>query len=264
MGHYRRLGIGVGTPDNRLGGFSRVLGCLGMPEDHTTKLSGSPETSESEEMYLLTIAVAAEDGHQGPLALAALAEALQVSPASVNEMVRKLEGRDLVSYEPYHGVSLTEAGLVVAHRVLRTRRLWARFLADHLGFTPHQADAMACDLEHVTPEEAAERLADYLGNPEAGPLGRPIPGASSVSGRPSPEPLTSVPAGVTAELAVVAATGPAAGFLAGSGLEPGAVVEVLAIGGGGVLLGTARGQVHLVESTAAAILVHPLGRIDGS
>jgi len=235
-----------------------------MPEDHITKLVGAPETSESEEMYLLSIAVAVEDGHQGPLALAALAEALHVSPASVNEMVRKLEGRDLVSYEPYHGVSLTESGSAVACRVLRHRRLWASFLADHLGFTPHQADAMACELEHVTPEEAAERLAAYLGNPEAGPLGRPIPGATSVSGRPLPESLNSVPAGVTVELAAVAADDPAAGFLAGSGLKPGATAEVLAVGGGGVLLDTARGQVHLVGSTAAAILVYQLGEADGS
>ena len=235
-----------------------------MPEDQTTNLAGAPETTESEEMYLLSIAVAVEDGHQGPLALAALAEALHVSPASVNEMVRKLEGRDLVSYEPYHGVSLTGAGLAVARRVLRTRRLWARFLADHLEFTPHQADAMACELEHVTPEEAAERLAAYLGNPGAGPLGRPIPGTTSVSGRPLPEPLISVPAGVAIELAVVEANDPAAGFLSESGLKPGARVEVLAVGGGGVLLDTARGQVHLVGSTAAAILVYRLGDPDGS
>jgi len=235
-----------------------------MPEEHTANLTGAPETSESEEMYLLTIAMAAEDGHQGLLALASLAEALQVSSASVNEMVRKLEGRGLVSYEPYHGVSLTGEGLAVALRVLRTRRLWARFLADHLGFTPRQADAMACDLEHVTPEEAAERLASYLGNPDSGPLGRPIPGMSSSSERPAPVPLTSVPAGVTAELIVVAATGPAAGFLAGSGLEAGAIVEVIATGGGGVLLDTARGQVHLVESAAAVVLVHPLGGADGT
>jgi len=85
-----------------------------------------------------------------------------------------------------------------------------------------------------------------------------------VSGRPLPESLTSVPAGVTVELAAVAADGPAAGFLAGSGLKPGATAEVLAVGGGGVLLDTARGQVHLVGSTAAAILVYQLGEADGS
>ena len=73
-----------------------------------------------------------------------------------------------------------------------------------------------------------------------------------------------MPAGVAAELVVVAATGPAAGFLAGSGLEPGAIVEILATGGGGVLLDTAGGQVHLVETTAAAILVRPLGGGDGT
>jgi DtxR family Mn-dependent transcriptional regulator len=117
-------------------------------------------------MYLLTISRALEEGHEGPLGLAALAERLGVSSASANEMIRKMADRDLVAYEPYKGASLTSAGSAIARRVLRTRRLWARFLADHLGFTPAEADEMACDLEHVTSSGAAERLADYLGHPE--------------------------------------------------------------------------------------------------
>jgi len=158
--------------------------CSGMPEDNRATTEGQPETSESEEMYLLTILRAGERGHRGPLGLAQLAERLAVSPASVNEMIRKMADRGLVAYEPYKGASLTAAGTEVAVRVVRTRRLWARFLADHLGFSPQQADSMACDLEHVTPPEAVDRLADYLGHPESGPLGRPIPDAGSSPTQP--------------------------------------------------------------------------------
>jgi DtxR family Mn-dependent transcriptional regulator len=126
-------------------------------------------------MYLITLAVAGEDGHAAPLPLAGLAQALGISPISANQMVRRLEGRGLVEYHPYHGVILTPAGCRVAGRVLRGRRLWACFLSDHLGYSPDEADTLACSLEHVTPPEAADRLARFLGDPAADPNGRPIP-----------------------------------------------------------------------------------------
>lgn len=137
--------------------------------------AGVALTSPSEEMYLITVAVAEEEGRPLPLPLADLAQALAISPVSANQMVRRLEERGLVKYHPYHGVALTIPGRQEARRVLRGRRLWGTFLVEHLGFTPEEADALACGLEHVTPPEAADRLARFLGDPALGPLGDPIP-----------------------------------------------------------------------------------------
>ncbi len=39
-----------------------------------------------------------------------IARALKVSPASVTGMLRRLSERDLIHYQPYHGISLTEEG----------------------------------------------------------------------------------------------------------------------------------------------------------
>jgi len=129
-------------------------------------------------MYLITVAVAEEEGRTGPLPLADLAKSLGISPISANQMVRRLEDRGLLQYHPYHGASLTPAGRWEARRVLRGRRLWAAFLVAHLGFDPEEADALACSLEHVTPAKAADRLARFMGDPQVGPLGRAIPPAS--------------------------------------------------------------------------------------
>jgi DtxR family Mn-dependent transcriptional regulator len=235
-----------------------------MPEHLGEEIEGGPHTSESEEMYLLRIAMAFEGGHQGPLKLTTLAGSLGVSSASANEMVRKLAARDLLTYEPYHGVALTADGLEVALRVLRTRRLWSCFLVDHLGFTPGEADAMACDLEHVTPPAAAERLAAFLGDPESGPLGLPIPPAGRVPApAEAPLPLGAFPAGAAVEVVAVAASGAAAGFLASSGVEPGASATISATGAGGVLLETERGGVHLEAGLAASVLVRWAGNRRG-
>jgi DtxR family Mn-dependent transcriptional regulator len=147
-----------------------------MPKDSGPGIAtGAASTTPSEEMYLITVAVAEEEGRPLPLPLADLAQALAISPVSANQMVRRLEDRGLVEYHPYRGVALTAAGRRAAWRVLRGRRLWATFLADHLGFTPEEADALACRLEHVTPPEAADRLGRFLGDPVVGPLGAPIP-----------------------------------------------------------------------------------------
>ncbi len=47
-------------------------------------------------------------------------------------------------------------------RVLRGRRLWTGFLEEHLGFGEEEADALACDLEHLTSPELADRLEAFL------------------------------------------------------------------------------------------------------
>ena len=82
------------------------------------------ELSESEEMYLITIARAVEDGHPEPVPVSLVARELDVSAVSANQMVRKLAGRNYVEYEPYQGVTLTEPGRAVAASILRRRRLW--------------------------------------------------------------------------------------------------------------------------------------------
>ena len=206
-------------------------------------------------MYLITILRAAEEGHAGPLGLAALGERLAVTAASANEKVRKMEERGLVVYEPYKGASLTEAGRSVAIRVLRTRRLWARFLADRLGFSPREADELACDLEHATSGETADRLDEFLGHPGHDPFGVPIPPADAPSADPGAGPLRAAPPGSGVEIVAVAGESEAAGFLAASGLEPGAIATVEAAGAGGVLLSVAGGSVHLGPALADAVLI---------
>lgn len=237
--------------------------CSGMPEDSAAEIASAPEladTSESEQMYLITIAREVEDGNDGPVRLARIAAALDVSVPSANEMIRKLDARSFVTYEPYHGVRLSDSGKAVADRVLRTRRLWATFLVDHLGFSPTEADDQACHLEHATSHDATERLAAYLGNPDAGPLGHPIPAAEGFS-HPAPgQRLREATVGSTVEIAAV--TGPEAvlAFLSAEGIVAGARLRLTAVGASGLLVEISDRPIHLTDVVAAAVEVH---RIDG-
>jgi len=233
-----------------------------MPEDLATEFESMPEllsTSESEQMYLITVARAEESGIEGPVSISKIAGALGVSVPSANEMVRKLDGRGLLVYEPYRGVLLSASGRDIADQVLRTRRLWATFLVEHLGFSPHDADDQACHLEHATSAEAANRLSAFLGNPVSGPLGRPIPQSErSVPRRPIIH-LTDATVGATVEVISVVASGRIADYLTAEGIKAGSLISVAASGSTGLLVDLAGKSVHISASVAGAIEVRRPG-----
>ncbi|MGZ5383066.1 MAG: metal-dependent transcriptional regulator [Acidimicrobiia bacterium] len=213
-------------------------------------------TSESEEMYLIHIAMAGEEGVEGPVGLSRMAEMLSVSPVSVNQMVKKLEARGMVEYLPYKGVELTDAGREIANHVLRRRRLWALFLAEQLGLSDKRADAIACDLEHITPPDLADRLSDLLGDPTSGLQGRPIPNPGLPAPVRTPMILSELPAGAVCTVARVEGSAAIRSFLANEGLVPGAAVTVLAVGGeGDVLVDVDSSNVHLAGQLVGNLLV---------
>jgi DtxR family Mn-dependent transcriptional regulator len=210
-------------------------------------------------MYLITVARAVEEGAREPIPIAVIAETLSVSTASVNEMVNKLAERGILEYQPYHGVRLSERGHAIADRVLRSRRLWATFLADHLGFSPTEADDQACHLEHVTEADAAERLAVFLGEPQADPLGRPIPAPTKSDGsHPGTVRLVDVAVGHAAELVSVDGSDRALSFLEAEGLTSGARLIVLGAGTSGLLV-QGDGPIHVSRELAATIHVREEG-----
>jgi DtxR family Mn-dependent transcriptional regulator len=187
-------------------------------------------TSEAEEMYLITVARAIEDGRSEPVSMSHIATQLDVTGVSVNQMIRKLDARGYVDYEPYRGVSLTDHGRAVASSILRRRRLWGVFLSEQLGMSPARADDVACDLEHVTPDEVADLLSGFLGDPSSGPRGRAIPAGVDDVSVPATRPLSAMAAGAHATIVSVELSEALAGFVADQGLDPGTSIEVLGVG----------------------------------
>ncbi len=215
--------------------------------------------SESEEMYLVSIARLKEADVSSPVPLSHLADSLRVLPVSVNQMVRKLEENGQVVYTPYKGVDLTPEGKAAAMRILRHRRLWEVFLVNELKILPGEASEVACKLEHVIPSGAAERLAEFLGFPSQSPTGKPIPapeGESPVIGDMPVSQLTVFESGVISR---IAGDPQVAEFLRSETLSAGSVVQVLASGShGNLLLQTADGRrIHLSGVIAEAIWVYP-------
>jgi DtxR family Mn-dependent transcriptional regulator len=186
--------------------------------------------SESEQMYLITIARLIENGQPEPIPLSDIAKQMSVLPVSVNQMVRKLERRGFLHYLPYKGVEFTNLGMEIAFRTLRNRRLWEVFLVDHLKVSLEEADTVACNMEHVTPDDIAQRLANFLGDPATGPGGQPIPKIDSDNAFQDWVPLTELEVGMAAYIADIEAPPAVIRFLNEEGLHPGSKVSLRAIG----------------------------------
>jgi DtxR family Mn-dependent transcriptional regulator len=212
--------------------------------------------SESEDMYLLTVAKLVEAGAQAPIPVSRLAQELSIQPVSANQMVRKLEEAGWVRYTPYRGVTLTEEGEGMARRTLRHRRLWEVFLVDKLKVTPDEADELACRLEHVLPAEVAERLAGFLGHPATSPRGKPIPGLRMAMSLPEDTSLSHVEVGRGGQVTRVEAGAAVQEFLAWEGVRPGASIKVLGGGKQGTVLVEVDGEVtYLARGVAEKIWV---------
>jgi DtxR family Mn-dependent transcriptional regulator len=130
--------------------------------------------STAEENYIKAIFKLSGSGAQA-VSTTALAEMLETKPASVSDMLRKLNLKELVRYEKYHGAQLTEAGQRVALKIIRKHRLWETFLVQKLNFTWDEVHEVAEQMEHVKSELLIQRLDSFLGHPKVDPHGDPIP-----------------------------------------------------------------------------------------
>lgn len=104
-----------------------------------------------------------------------IANELGTSAASVTDMLKKLNEKELVQYLPYRGVTLTEKGRKIAIHVIRKHRLWEVFLVQKLHFSWDNVHEVAEQLEHINSPELIRNLDIFLGYPQFDPHGDPIP-----------------------------------------------------------------------------------------
>lgn len=124
--------------------------------------------TENREDYLTEILKIQEDGKK--ITGKHLSENLNISQASVSEMLKKLKGENLVNKNN----TLTEAGRAIAEDVVSKHRLWEKFLVDKLGISWKDVHTQADLFEHVTEDETLEALNKFLGYPKVCPHGGSI------------------------------------------------------------------------------------------
>lgn len=212
--------------------------------------------SESEEMYLVSLARLQETGAETPIPVTQLAAELSVQPVSASQMIHKLEEAGLFVYTPYKGVALTPEGEQRARRILRLRRLWEVFLVEHLKVTLIEASELACRLEHAIPADVAERLAVFLGNPRVSPLGKPIPQALSSNPLRTDIRLSQLKAGELGQVTQIDSEAAVQAFFSQEGIQSGVEIRIRGIGSNRACLAEVAGRsVFLAEDLANQIWV---------
>ena len=129
-------------------------------------------TAEAEhiEMYLKAIWHIKERG--GDVKISTIAKMLNVRQPSVVQMLKKLNGKDLVQYNKA-GVKLTKEGQAVGASMMRNSRLLEVLMESALKVKIDEE--MVCGIEHHMKKEFTNALCTMLKHPRKCPHDREIP-----------------------------------------------------------------------------------------
>ena len=87
-----------------------------------------------------------------------IAKRLGVGKPAVTAALKTLAKRELVNYDPYQFITLTERGQAAAERIDDWHVTLRRFLQRVLGLGHNVAEANACRMEHCADEVVLRRL----------------------------------------------------------------------------------------------------------
>jgi len=184
----------------------------------------------------------------------------QLSDATVTQLFKWLAERGYVRYTPYHGVELTETGLMMATELVRRHRLLELFLVQSMGFPLDEVDAEAEHLEHAISDAFVDRMDALLGHPTEDPHGDSIPNRAGGLVVTKRQQLSSVQPGQQVIVQRVNDDRPdLLRYLTELGLIPGALVKVQAVAPyDGVYTIRIGEQTHAVgDAVTKAVLVRP-------
>ncbi len=133
--------------------------------------------TKNEEDYLKALFHLTVENDNNKAGTNQLADKLGVSPASVNSMLKRLRKKELVAYEKYGKLEMTQKGEKIAVKLIRKHRLWETFLYKYMNFTWDEVHEVAEQLEHIQSPKLIEELDKFMGHPGKDPHGAIIPDA---------------------------------------------------------------------------------------
>jgi len=124
---------------------------------------------------------------------------LETSPGRAADLLARLARSGLVRVDD-QGTHLTDQGRESALQLVRTHRLWERYLADRTSVPAGEWHAEAERMEHALSREQTEELAARLGHPAWDPHGDPIPTKHGALPEVESSSLAGVEPGQTVEI----------------------------------------------------------------
>ncbi|NPA74764.1 MAG: metal-dependent transcriptional regulator [Euryarchaeota archaeon] len=115
--------------------------------------------SEKEEDYLKVIYQICEK--RGFARSVEISEALNVRPASVTDMLKRLQDKGLINYEKYRGIMITESGKKLAKKLIHRGEIIKEFFSI-FGVDEDNADTIANKVEHYIDDESFDRIEKFV------------------------------------------------------------------------------------------------------
>lgn len=208
-------------------------------------------SSESIEDYIK--AIFQLGGETELVQTSAIADRLDVRPASVSNMMRRLAALGMAEHEPYRGTRLTAEGQALARRMIRRHRLIERFLVEFLEYPWDEVHDEAERLEHAVSPRFVEQLDQLLERPATDPHGAPIPASDGTMDESAYPTLAELEAGDTVSVRRVRdSDGELLRHFARLGIRPDTRIEVVEPGDGeSPLTLRVAGEIRHLEHVAA-------------
>lgn len=184
--------------------------------------------SLTEENYLKAL-LALADKEEG-VSVNGLSKHLGIKMPTVTSMMKKLAEKNLVHYESYKPLHLTEEGRKQAGLIVRKHRLTEMFLVQQMGFGWEEVHEIAEEVEHIKSPAFFEKMDQLLGFPRVDPHGSPIPDKDGMMQWHHYHPLSEQPAGShLAVRAVIDSSHDFLTFLNSRELRLGTQIQVLGV-----------------------------------
>ena len=116
--------------------------------------------SKSLEEYLKNIYVLKKQN--GNIRVTDIAYSMNCSKASVNKAINNLKQNELVNYESYGTIELTNTGENLAKKILEAYDIVYLFLKDVLGMEDEKAEKEAEKIKQSLSDETINKLAKYV------------------------------------------------------------------------------------------------------
>ncbi|MBK5111167.1 MAG: metal-dependent transcriptional regulator [Thermoleophilia bacterium] len=207
------------------------------------------QVTVAEEEYLQTIFWLMEAGL--PITGANIARAMQLSPPTVHEMIKRLERDGYVTRSADKILHLTENGRAEAEQITRRHRMIERFLTDVLGIPWDEVHEEAERLEHAMSPVLEERMRAAIGDAKTCPHGHPIDGV-----RVEGAPLADVD--VEAHVMILRFENEAEEllhYLKDTGFEPGLEGKVVSSGPDSIVVRAEDGDHEISRTVAETVTV---------
>ena len=203
----------------------------------------------AEEEYLQSLYWLEEAGLQ--MTAANVARAMQVSPPTVSEMVKRLIDDGYIDRAEDKTLSFTDSGREQARQMVSRHRLIERFLTDVLGIPWDDVHEEAERMEHAMSPRLEERMRAAIGEANTCPHGHPIDGP-----RVPGALLADVEVGASVEvLRFENEAEELLHYLADAGLQPGLTGTLSSAGEDQVVITSPDGSHSVSRSVAETVTV---------